>query len=362
MGLALTRIELTDWRSFTDSTLSLSRGLTVLVGPNATGKTNTVEALQLLTSGASFRKPRTQDLVRQGAERGRIKGRIEGDGRVIDVSCTVESGRRRLTRNGKPARPHDLAATLMSVIFNPDDLSLVKRGASHRRDELDAFGACASGSFGKVCHAYTRALEQRNRLLKEPVPDLALIDAWSDQVALGGATLLKARLSLFARIRDHMRDIYAEVGAGEELDCSYVCTLGDDVAGLGRDELRDLFLERLAEVRSEELARRVTLVGPQRDDVAFTIAGRDARTFGSQGQQRSVVLAWKMAEVRIAAEVTGERPLLLLDDVMSELDAQRRVALTRLIESGLQTVVTTTNLGYFPPDLISSAEVIEFGA
>lgn len=362
MGLALTRIELTDWRSFSERTLDLSRGLTVLVGPNATGKTNTVEALQLLTSGTSFRKPRTADLVREGAERARAWARLEGDGRVIDVCCMVEAGRRKMTRNGKPARPSDLSATLMSVIFNPDDLSLVKRGASHRRDELDAFGACASGSFGKVSRAYARALEQRNRLLKEPMPDLALIDAWSEQVALGGATLLKARLALFARIRDHIRAIYAEVGGGEELDCAYACSLGDDVDGLSRDDLRDLFLRRLAETKHDELVRRMTLVGPQRDDVTFTISGRDARTFGSQGQQRSVVLAWKMAEVRIAAEVTGERPLLLLDDVMSELDARRRAALTRLIESGLQTVVTTANLDYFPKDLISAAEVIDFGA
>jgi len=361
MGLAVSRIALYDWRSFEDKSMDLSSGLTVLCGPNATGKTNTVEALQLLTAGSSFRHPRTADLVRQGAERARASARLEGDGRVVDVRCDVEGSKRRFVRNDKPCKPSDLSATLMSVLFCPDDLSFVKQGAKYRRDELDDFGAQASAGYRKVCRTYARAVEQRNRLLKEERPDLGLLEAWDSSVALGGATLLHARLSMFARVRAHVRAIYAQVGSGEELDCTYVSSLGEDVAGLTRDELRDLFLDRLDHVRAEELRRGVTLVGPQRDDVTFAIAGRDARTFGSQGQQRSVVLAWKMAEVAIAREVLGEQPLLLLDDVMSELDETRRAAMTRFVQGGIQTVVTTTNLSYFPSELLESAQVISYG-
>jgi len=361
MGLAVSRIALYDWRSFEDKSMDLSSGLTVLCGPNATGKTNTVEALQLLTAGSSFRHPRTADLVRQGAERARASARLEGDGRVVDVRCDVEGSKRRFVRNDKPCKPSDLSATLMSVLFCPDDLSFVKQGAKYRRDELDDFGAQASAGYRKVCRTYARAVEQRNRLLKEERPDLGLLEAWDSSVALGGATLLHARLSMFARVRAHVRAIYAQVGGGEELDCTYVSSLGEDVAGLTRDELRDLFLDRLDHVRAEELRRGVTLVGPQRDDVTFAIAGRDARTFGSQGQQRSVVLAWKMAEVAIAREVLGEQPLLLLDDVMSELDETRRAAMTRFVQGGIQTVVTTTNLSYFPSELLESAQVISYG-
>ncbi|MBO7675227.1 MAG: DNA replication and repair protein RecF [Atopobiaceae bacterium] len=362
MGLAVSRISLHDWRSFSDKTMDLSEGLTVLCGPNATGKTNTVEALQLLTAGSSFRHPRTADLVRQGASAGRIAARLEGDGRVVDVRCDVEGSKRRFVRNDKPCRPSDLSSTLMSVLFCPDDLSFVKQGAKYRRDELDDFGAQASAGYRKVLRTYARAIEQRNRLLKEEHPDRGLLEAWDASVALGGATLLHARLSMFARVRDHIRAIYARVGGGEELDCAYECTLGQDVAGLSRDDLRDLFLDRLEQTRADELRRGVTLVGPQRDDVTFTISGRDARTFGSQGQQRSVVLSWKMAEVAIAREVLGEQPLLLLDDVMSELDETRRAAMTRFVQGGIQTVVTTTNLSYFPSDLLESAQVITYGS
>ncbi|MDO4536554.1 MAG: DNA replication and repair protein RecF [Coriobacteriales bacterium] len=361
MGLVVSRIALRDWRSFEDRTMDLSPGLTILHGPNATGKTNTVEALQLLTAGSSFRRPRTQDFVREGALSGRAQARLEGDGRVVDVACSVADGKRRFKRNDKACRPQDLSATLMSVLFCPDDLSLVKQGASHRRDELDAFGTQSNAGYRKVARAYARSIEQRNRLLKEPYPDLGLLDAWDASVALGGATLLHARINLFSRLRNHVNKIYEQVGGGEELDCSYECSLGEEAIGSTRDQLRDLFLKRLEESRAEELRRGVTLVGPQRDDVRFFISGRDARSFGSQGQQRSVVLAWKMAEVAIAREVLGEQPLLLLDDVMSELDEARREACTRFVQSGIQTVVTTTNLAYFSPELLHNAQVIPFG-
>ena len=361
MGLAVSTLELRDWRNFEQRDIAFSPGMTVLHGPNAVGKTNTGEALQLLTAGASFRKPRPVQLVREGCESAKATVHLRGDGRVVDVSCLVEGSRRKFRRNGKPCQSADVPESLMSVLFNPDDLAFVKRGASQRRDELDAFGRQANRGFAKVLAAYQRAEEQRNRLLKEEQPNLALLDAWDASVALGGATLLLARLRLFERLVPKVREVYARICDGEDLACRYECSLGDDVAGMGRDELTARFLERLAQGRSDDLRRQQTLVGPHRDDLSFTLDGRDARTFGSQGQQRSVVLAWKMAEVALCEEVLGERPLLLLDDVMSELDAERRDAVTRFVQGGIQTVVTTTNLGYFPDELLAGAEVVSIG-
>lgn len=361
MGLLVTELSLADFRSFERLHVDLSPRVTVLVGPNAAGKTNTVEALQMLTAGYSFRRPSPRQLVREGAESARLDARMEGDGRVIDVRCDVTAGRRQFSRNGKRCQACELAGTLMSVLFSPDDLSLVKRGASHRRDELDDFGRQANHGYANVLAAYQRAVEQRNRLLKEEFPDLSLLDAWDASVALGGATLLASRLRLFSRLAEKVSAVYGEVSGGERLECTYVCSLGDDVAGLSRDALKDVFAARLAEVRPEDLRRQQTTVGPHRDDVSFRIEGRDARAFGSQGQQRSVVLALKMAEVELAHEIVGERPLLLLDDVMSELDASRREAVVRFVQRGIQTVITTTNLGYFSEGLVSEAEVVRFG-
>ena len=361
MGLLVDSLELRDWRNFEHRDISFSPGMTVLHGHNAVGKTNTVEALQLLTAGVSFRKPRPVQLVREGCQSACATLNLRGDGRVVDVSCIVEGSRRKFRRNGKPCQSADVPESLMSVLFNPDDLAFVKRGASQRRDELDAFGRQANRGFAKVLAAYQRAVEQRNRLLKEDDPNLALLDAWDASVALGGATLLLARLRLFDRLVPKVCDIYAQICDGEELSCTYECTLGEDVSGMARDELTARFLDRLANGRRDDLRRQQTLVGPHRDDLSFMLNGRDARTYGSQGQQRSVVLAWKMAEVGLAAEILGEQPLLLLDDVMSELDERRRAAVVGFVQGGIQTVVTTTNLGYFPPELLEASKVVSFG-
>lgn len=361
MSLLVTELALADFRCFERRSVALSPTTTILVGPNAVGKTCTVEALQLLTAGTSFRRPTPRQLVRDGAESARIDARMEGDGRVIDMRCDVTPARRSFSRNGKRCQAGDVAGTLMSVLFSPDDLVLVKSGASHRRAELDDFGRQANRGFANVLAAYQRAVEQRNRLLKEPSPDLSLLDAWDASVALGGATLLASRLRLFSRLAEKTSAAYEQISGGESLTCEYRCTLGDGAASLSRDELREAFAERLAAVRHEDLRRQQTTVGPHRDDVAFLVDGRDARAFGSQGQQRSVVLALKTAEVELASELMGSTPLLLLDDVMSELDASRRESVLRLAGRGIQTVVTTTNLGYFSQEVLDASEVIEFG-
>lgn len=361
MGLLATELTLTDFRSAHERRVELAPATTVLVGPNASGKTNTVEALQMLTAGFSFRKPAPAQLVREGAPRGRADLRLEGDGRVLDVRCDVEAGRRQFSRNGKKIHAGDVPGNLMSVLFTPDDLALVKRGAQGRRDELDGFGRQSAPGYSRLLTAYGRAVDQRNRLLKEESPDLGLLDAWDASVALGGAALLHSRLRLFSRLAPKVEEAYENISGAEGLECAYSCGLGDDAAELSRDELAARFADALAAARADDLRRRQTTVGPHRDDVVFTIDGRDARAFASQGQQRSAVLALKMAEVLLAEEVVGSRPLLLLDDVMSELDAARRDAVVGLLLRGTQAVITTTNLGYFSADDLDGAEVVRYG-
>ena len=361
MGLVVTRLRLVDFRSFREFEFEPSPGTTILVGPNASGKTNTVEALQLLTAAASFRGATPAQLVREGAEVARASAHIEGDGRVLDVALDVRPGHRQWSRNGKRCQGADVAGTLLSVLFSPDDLSLVKGAASLRRAEVDGFARQAARGYANLLQAYQRAVEQRNRLLREPEPDLALLDAWDASVARGGATLLGARTRLFARLAPRVEEAYGRISGGEGLSCTYVCSLGPEALTLGRDELTELMCERLLAGREEDLRRQRTGVGPHRDDVLLEVAGRDARAFASQGQQRSVALAFKVAEVVLAEEVTGTRPLLLLDDVMSELDAARREAVMGLAGQGIQMVVTTTNLGYFSPEVIGAAKVVSFG-
>lgn len=361
MGLLLKSVILDDFRNIENREISFSDEMTVLVGKNATGKTNTIEALQLLTRGKSFRNPRSAHLVRDGADAARAVGRLEGDGRIIDVEVRVTPEKRTFLKNGKACQASALEGTLLSVLFNPDDLSFVKRGASYRRDELDGFGSQANKGYRKVHSAFHRGIEQRNKLLKQENPDMVLLDAWDDYIAKGGAKLLSHRLGLFSKLRRHIEAIYEEISDGETLECSYVSSLGDDVEGMSREKLANVYLDKLQMGRQDDLRRQQTLTGPQRDDLEFRICGRDARAFGSQGQQRTIVLAWKMAEVNLATELLNEKPLLLLDDVMSELDEQRRAAILKFATGDIQTVITTTNLGYFTDDFLGGAKVVSYG-
>lgn len=361
MGLRVLRLELRGFRNFDDRAIGLSEGMTVLLGPNARGKTNAVEALQLLTAGVSFRNPTPAQLVGEGRDAARAAARLEGDGRVVDVTLDVAPGRKSFRVNGKRVQAQDVPRTLMSVLFTPDDLAMVKGAASVRRAELDGFGRQASEGYARVLAGYGRAVEQRNRLLRDEPCDPLLLDALDEQVARAGAALLNGRLRLFARLRPKVEETYASLAGGERLECSYVCSLGEGFEGRGKDELRDALRAALAAAREESLRRRLTPVGPHRDDVAFFVQGREARAFGSQGQQRTAALAVKMAEVMVSEQTVGQPPLLLLDDVMSELDASRREAVAAFAGRGVQTVITTTNLGYFTPELVGEAEVVRFG-
>ncbi|MBQ6394820.1 MAG: DNA replication/repair protein RecF [Atopobiaceae bacterium] len=360
MSLVLSNIELLDFRNHPSLELDLVEGLNICIGPNAVGKTNTVEAIQLLTTGRSFRKPAPKELIREGCERSRITARITGDGRVLDHRCDITPSKRSFQKNGKKCSAQDISGKLMSILFNPDDLHFVKGSASARREELDSFASQANKGYMSVLSSYTRSIDQRNRLLKEPFVDYNLLDAWDDSIALGAATVLMARFKLFARLKEKVKQLYPEISHDEELDCTYICTAGEGLESLGKDELIERVGERIIRNREEDIRRQQTCIGPHRDDIAFTLNSRDVRTFASQGQQRSVVIAWKMAEVKVAAEITGSQPLLLLDDVMSELDGSRRTAMGEFIQGEIQTIVTTTNLGYFSDDLLERAEVIRF--
>lgn len=353
------------YRSFDSYRLALSDGVTVLAGPNAAGKTNLIEALQLLTSGASFRHPTAAELVHDGACSCKVELRLEGDGRVLDMGLSVEDGKRSFSRNGKRCAASGVRGVLPSVLFCPDHLDMVKRGAIERRTALDDFGVQLSARYADLASAYGRCVSQRNALLKEAWCCREMLGAWNESLARAASALLVHRLALLDRLSGHVCDAYGRVASGESAGVSYVSTLGDLPRTEDRDELRswayEHMLSALDERADEEIRRGVTLVGPHRDEIEFSVAGRSARSFASQGQQRTLVLAWKVAEVAVARDILGTAPLLLLDDVMSELDAGRRGAFLQLIGDDIQTVITTTNLGYFTDDLLDRAKVVSMG-
>lgn len=411
MAIFASTLSAARYRNFTSYELTLDEGLTVLVGRNAAGKTNLIEALQLLTAGRSFRKSAPADLVQAGETSSSLSLSLKGEGRVIDMGCAVNEGKRSFTRNGKRCRANGVRGVLPSVLFCPDDLNMVKRGARFRREALDGFGVQLNESYAQLASAYDRAVEQRNSLLKEPFCSRDLLAAWNESIAATAAALTVHRLALLARVRGHMIEAYASLAAGEHADIIYTPSwateplsldggslsfngngsesgeiptnhseLGGNPSGQSTSPamlsgqsrsvalpserskqiefVRKHMLEAFDARANEELRRGITLVGPHRDDISFMVNGLDARSFASQGQQRSLVLAWKVAEVDVTRDILGRPPLLLLDDVMSELDENRRSAFLEHIEDEVQTVITTTNLGYFTQDTLERAKVV----
>ena len=368
MALSIVRVGYRDFRSMDEFVLEPGPRLTILVGPNAAGKTNCIEGMQLLTAGTTFRHASPGELIRQGSERAELRMRAEGDKRVIDVGYDVFPTKKLLSINGKRRPNAEGRGILPSVLFYPDDLLVVKGSAAGRRDLFDAFAVQLNRSYAKVLSDYRRTLMQRNSLLKDLARGAAplgenMFEAWTESLVAAGATLFVYRAALVRRLAPHVVRSYADLSGGERLEMTYRSEYADGCAeGLPpRDEVQAALRARLAAVRDDEVRRCQTLVGPHLDDVEFSIEGRSARSFGSQGQQRSLVLAIKLAQVDLVHEMQGQYPVFLLDDVMSELDTRRRSRLFDLIQSGMQTVVTTTNLDYFRPEELGQATVMHVG-
>ena len=348
-----------DFRSYHSLEIEPDPMLTILVGPNAAGKTNVVEAVQLVTAGDSFRRPQWADLVRWGTHEASIALIAEGDGRRLESVLTVsEAGRRVYRINGKVRRRiAEVAGVIPCVAFTPDDLRIVKDSADRRRGAIDAVGDQLSPAYMKARLHYERIVRQRNALLKNASVEQDVLIALTDRLISEGVAFIGHRRRLFERLVAKMSEVYSTLCPGEELTSSYVHSWERTGMGSGRsaeETMRVAFVLKAA----EERARGLTLFGPHRDEITFAVNGREARSYASQGQMRTIALAWKLAEVGVISEIAGQPPVLLLDDVMSELDESRRHALAAFVGEAAQTFVTTTNIGYFEEALVKRAKVV----
>lgn len=335
----LRQLWLTDIRSYEHVDVSLTDGLCAVVGANGVGKTNLLESIAYLALSESFRGAPTEAMVRAGAERGIIRGEVVDDGRVQLVECELRpNGRNRVLLNRqRPARSSDLLSAMRVTIFSPDDLQLVKAGPAARRTYLDRLVVALDPRRDVVRAEYERALRQRNALLKQTRGRLdeaaaLTLEVWDTKLVAAGEELAAARTAALEQVAPLIDDAYAEV-AGRRHD------IGVDYAAAWRSAG---LAEALREVRDDELRRGVTLVGPHRDDVVITLEGLPARTHASQGEQRCVALGLRLAGHRLVHRTTGSPPVLLLDDVVSELDEDRAAALLGSLPAG-QTLLTTAS-------------------
>jgi DNA replication and repair protein RecF len=352
VGASLDTLRLTDLRSYSTLEIAFGPGPQLVWGPNAAGKTSLLEAMVVLARGGSHRTTTDAELIRWGADVARIEGRFGAEEVEVALvrpgSGTAASGaRKRIRVNGVPRRPAALAEKLRVVLFAPEDMLLVAGSPSLRRAMLDQLAATLVPGYAADLATYGRALQQRNGLLRSIRDETAgreELRYWDPPFLDAGSAVVAARHHLLRRLAAPLaaahREIAPEEAASGELGLAYVTN-----APAGPDETpRDALARRLEETAEKELWNGTTLIGPHRDDAAFVMAGRDLSAFASRGQQRTAILAVKLAEMDLVSEHDGRPPLLLLDDVFSELDPARRGHLVRRIAALPQAFVTTTTL------------------
>lgn len=334
--MQITTLWLQDFRSYRDLELSLTTGLTAISGPNGVGKTNVLEALNILATLKSFRGAPVDSLIRRGADSAIVRAAGIRDGREVLIEVELGGGRTRAQVNRQRLRrARDLLGALRVTVFAPDDLALVKEGPSLRRAFLDDLLVSLDPVLDGLLSDVDRILKQRNALLRQSHGRLdegaeMTLDVWDSKLAAAGEDITARREALINDLLPLVLDSY-EVLAGQQTPVEAIYQ---------RSWTSDRLADALAEGRSEDVRRGVTQRGPHRDDVLLRIDGLASRTEASQGEQRTLALALRLSGHRLVTERLGEPPLLLLDDVLSELDPDRARALLATLPTG-QSVITS---------------------
>jgi len=389
----LRRLGLTNFRCYRQLDLTLPSGIVVVAGGNAQGKSSLLEAAYVLATTRSTHARTDRELVHWDADDevipySRVWGEVAQAGEaltieVLNVGASAEPGEDRFTKrvrvNNVPRRAFDVIGLLKVVLFTPRDLEVVDGAPAERRRYLDVLLCQIDRSYCQALSRYNQVLTQRNHLLRrlrERGGDRAELRFWDERLVADGALLLGRRLETVAALNALAAPLHADlVGGGDPFAMRYVPSVTDrsqparqlaqaDEAGDGRaaparETIAASFADTLAARREEELARGMTVIGPHRDDLVFTVGGVDMRVFGSRGQQRTATLALKLAEARLMWTESGDRPVLLLDDVLSELDAHRRSYLLGHIDAHQQTLITTTEAEALPAEFLEEALVLE---
>ena len=353
----LRALRLVNFRNYPDDTVILAPGLNVVVGDNAQGKTNLLEAISFAVTGSSPRTPNDPEVVRWGQDFARTEARVSLDGGSGERAVAVgyaPGQKKRLSVDGAPAPSLTNyaagAAGVRVVTFFPDDIRIVKGAPADRREFLDGLLSSLRPAYARATIEYAKAVQQRNQLLRrirDGFSSERTLSTWDRKVVELGQTVLQGRAAAIAPLESYfgasLRALYGSEKA--TIRYSYSAPL-DEYAGALRG------------AHSADIERGTTSVGPHRDDFEVLLGGVNLTTYGSQGQQRLATLALKFAARDHMREETGEDPMLLFDDVMSELDERRREYLAGYFLESTQAVITTTNLDYFDEDILERASVI----
>ena len=341
-------LRLENFRNFTDETFEFTDGINILAGNNAQGKTNCIEAVYFCSCLKSYRVLREEQLIRFGADRATVTLNFEMEGRQEQLQIRFAPNKPKEFRyNGLVVpRLRDLLGCFHAVIFTPDHLNLIKEGPHKRRNFLDMALCSLDLHYTDQLLNYQKIIKNRNALLRQcrEDPDLTdMLEIWDEKLAEAGAYIALARREYIDRLSEYAKSYYGEISDGaEKLKLIYLNQFTKDA--VTQEEYRRLMLDRLLKMRRTDIEMGQTMSGIHKDDILMLLSGKSMKFFASQGQIRSAVLAIKLAEAQCITAKVGTEPVLLLDDILSELDGKRQKFIFRRME-GRQTLLSTCELG-----------------
>lgn len=358
----INQIQLQNYRNYESLSLDFSPTINVFIGQNAQGKTNVMESIYVLAMAKSHRTHNDKELIRWEQEYGKIKGNVQKKYGEIPLELII-------SKKGKKAKANHIEQTKLSnyigqmnvVMFAPEDLDLVKGSPQVRRRFLDMeIGQISPVYLHELLH-FQKLLKQRNHLLKmhqgkQKIDDV-MFDVYTEQYCRAAISVIRKRYEFMELLQKWAQPIHFSISHElEQLTIRYK-TISGFTSSLTADEMYDVLQQKVQQMKAAELARGVTLVGPHRDDLNFEVNGYDIQTYGSQGQQRTTALSLKLAEIELIKQEVGEAPILLLDDVLSELDDYRQSHLLNTIKGNVQTFVTTTSVDGIHHETIQGAKM-----
>lgn len=362
--MLLREIELENFTNYEKACCILDERINIFIGDNAQGKSNLLEGIYYLSAIRSSRNHKDKELVQWGREGFQIKALFRNRMGENKVSILFRDNKKEIFLNNcRLEKKKDYIGQFLTILFTPEDLSIIKGDPSLRRSYIDNELMMTDVDYFLTLHRYRKILEQRNNLLKESYRRSIAeetMDVWEEQLSLYGTKLLEKRMEMIGRIREIAAVIHRFITDGEEeLEAKYSCSLEKELLLEGkRDEFIRSYRNALKETRAKDIERGYTGIGPHRDDLDLYINGISAKKYGSQGQQRTAALSLKVAEIEFVKEKTGEYPLLLLDDVLSELDKKRKNKLLEAIENKVQTIITTTDLNDIDASIQEKGKII----
>lgn len=337
----LKKLQATGFRNLDSLSLEFSENVNIIFGENGQGKTNLLEAIWLLSGNKSFRGAQDRDFFNFDSENFFIGASVCDEEKEFSLKIGAQNGGtviKKVVRDEKNYKTtRALLGALPMTVFSPDDLEIIKAGPSERRNYCDLLLATLFPIYSKTLSRYNRILSQKNAALKSDFPENA--ELFNEQLVLFGASVIKSRIELIKRLTPYAQKCFFDMaGEKDSIELKYSCSFIDDNE-LSEEQIRKIFKNKLVDNAFKEKAAEAALYGPHRDDVEIFINGKKARSYASQGQQRSAVLALLLAKTELIKNQTGKTPIILLDDVMSELDLKRRNYLSQKIK-GFQVFIT----------------------